>query len=378
MKKNAPYGAGKGEESMFFRVYDVGDGNYIQLFSEFMNSILTVDFGLKQQDEQNRQFICSFLYSSQLLISHYHQDHYRGLIQLEDNSANIKKLYYPRIPDFAAAATLKKQVLFVEFIQNVNLGSESGSPAKDLVNLINRKNRRDFKRKAVKQGDSIYVGDVKFDVIWPPEKVSDEKEKALLNGVKEIEEIIAENEILRKLWEDFDKNVDEVFSSKEEYVEKNAERTKDTHLLYKEIESYKDISDDIIKTLSEKVRKITNRFSVCLYLHNKFLFLGDLESNEINRCIEFIKQEYQTNHVNNLISAHHGSHWGNKLLDIYAENVILSNGKNLSTHFKEGYKRIGGNIYSTYLNGNLTFSFNHAKFFYHADYPYWYLPWFLF
>lgn len=360
---------------MFLKVNDVGDGNYIQLFNYDRDSLLTVDFGLKQQDKQNSQFIHSFLYSSQLLISHYHQDHYRGLMQLEDNSAHIERLYYPRIPDFTEADTLKKQILFLEFIQNMKLGSKSGSPAKDLVDLINKKNSIGFKRRALKQGDCIDVGDVTFDVVWPPEKVNAKTEKALSHAIKEINEKIDANAAIGKLWNNFDRNVNSVFSTEERYVEKNTEKIVDTGCSCpKEIcisnEIRDMISDDEISSLSEMIRKITNRFSVCLYCHHKFLFLGDLESSEINHCIEFMKKEYQINHVNNLITAHHGTHWGDKLFDIYAKNIISSNGKKLVSHFEEKYEQIGNNIYSTYLNGNLTFDFNGYRIFYLAKYPY--------
>lgn len=367
---------------MFFRVNDVGNANYIQIFNAFKNSILTVDFGLQQKNQQKTYFICSFLQSSKLLISHYHQDHYIGLYYLEDNSTHIEELYYPMIPNVTGTSDLKKQVLFLEFIQNLKLGSKSGSPAKDLIELTNKKNRIGFKRKALKQGDSIYVGDLKFDVVWPPEKISTETGRALSKGIKEINDTISSNDALNELWEAFDRNGnDNVFSNEEKYVEKNTEQTRHDHLSYlTAINAFNDVRDDIpdklITELSEKIRKLTNRFSVCLYLHNQFLFLGDLESNEINRCIEFMKKEYQINHVNNLIAAHHGSHWGNKLLDIYAENVISSNGKKLSLHFNETYKQIGKNIYSTYLNGNLSFSFKGLRLLYNAEYPYWYLPWF--
>jgi beta-lactamase superfamily II metal-dependent hydrolase len=106
------------------------------------------------------------------------------------------------------------------------------------------------------------------------------------------------------------------------------------------------------------IRSITNRFSICLFSHCNFLFLGDLETQEINTVIDYLKTHFCFNHVPILIPPHHGTHWGKIMNDIYAHVLVASNGKMRNRYFDERYKNISGNCFSTFLNGTIVIGTN--------------------
>lgn len=321
---------------MNIRVFDVGDGCHVQVGYRHWNRLI-IDFGSQQRSNltaigRAHPFCREF----DFVVSHYHSDHYNGLLNLKDDSLEIEHLYYPFIPLCPQKQSLEKIIYFLEYI---TLGSITGSPANDLVNLARKKNRSDFKHKSVKQGDTIFVDDEQMEVVWPPEIFNNKKvQSALSSGIGRIDKIISSNNELRELWEKFDRNV----SQNQEF-----QIAKKTSIQKTEIR----VDADILKSLSEETRKITNRFSICLLYKNEFLFLGDLESYEIGCCVRYLKKEYMFNHVRNLVAPHHGTHWSDELYNVFAHNVICTNGRKMVRHFKENFKKISNRCHSTYLNG---------------------------
>jgi metal-dependent hydrolase (beta-lactamase superfamily II) len=92
---------------MTYKINDVGDACCIQIGRVFHNELL-LDFGFPNDDKFNRFLgqLCNFEESlgTRLLVSHYHTDHFNGLIKFAKCGKKIKpdinEIYLPFIPQF--------------------------------------------------------------------------------------------------------------------------------------------------------------------------------------------------------------------------------------------------------------------------------------
>jgi beta-lactamase superfamily II metal-dependent hydrolase len=329
---------------MEYTIYDVGDG--VCLEAGDVDSLI-IDFGSQQKEEIKWDNIMQSPYCpSQLLISHYHTDHYNGLSQLKNRSIHIQKLYYPKIPNFE----YKEEYLKFYYLYSKISGETSGSPALDFQELVKQKNISTsvLNSRPVKRGDIIETPGKDFEVIWPPEELQGNTLRALKNHIRNIHGIIEKSPYLSKIWRLFEGL--------------HIGNEKDTLDFGNNGDKIDNFITDLNKTeedngqitvLSGELRKITNRFSVCLYRPDDFLFLGDLEPAEINACIKYLKEEHQSIHVNCLIAPHHGTHWSRILFDIYANLVIVCNGIEMNKNFKNEFKKVGKHCLPTYYMGDI-------------------------
>ena len=103
----------------------------------------------------------------------------------------------------------------------------------------------------------------------------------------------------------------------------------------------------------EYISKVTNRFSVCLFKKDEFLFLGDLENEEIQHCLERLKLDLgEVIQVDYLITPHHGTqshYWENIGNYVEPKYVISSNGKQRYRKYDERYDKLAiKKAYCTY------------------------------
>jgi len=312
-------------------------------------SSLLIDFGSQQRKQvKNNKGFFQTRFRDKLLISHYHTDHYNKLFDLKKRSILINELIYPYIPlidskEMKDEKTLKKMIVFYNIL---SIFSETGVPSCGLIKLLKDKCAENFTPRNVKMGDRISIIGDTYDVIWPPKEISHVNcSIKLVSGIKKIMSVIKKDDVITKFWDKFER----------EFRNKNYENDEDLENYEFEQEEFKKINPLIKKELSKEIRNITNRLSICLYKEDKFLFLGDLEKEEISCCIDYLKKNYYLNHVKYLIAPHHGTHWHDRLLDIYAENLIISNGKKMIVNYKEQFNRIAGNIHHTYMSGDIRF-----------------------
>ena len=335
---------------MQYLVNDFGDGCCIEI--GFYNSL--IDFGSQQSGTMPKKggfFRCNDW--DKLIISHYHTDHYNLLYKINDGSIEINKLIYPHIPTIVGIDDIKENELIklVLFFNMVSVFSDSGVPSYGLINLLDRKTRHNFSKCRVKRGEQIDIYNESYHVIWPPGFIDPASgtSKPLISGIKKIHNIIAEDSLIKELWEEFENKCSNINTEHEDIDE--GEYAPRIFLKNEDKERIKPTKDK----LSKAIRGITNRLSICLYKDDTFLFLGDLESEEIKICIDYLKKEFFINHTNFFIAPHHGTHWNDRLLDIYAENLIVNNGKKMIVHFEEKFKNISGSRFHTYSYGDIFF-----------------------
>lgn|GEM_PF-7083210 len=334
----------------YYRVNAVGDANCIYMVRtkciegcgwcpDCKRKSFMIDCGYQKEDDFSEKLKNQILDTDEFLLSHYHLDHYKGFSKIEDNSLSIEKVYYPFIPRMQNRYTLLRAMYFMSCLD----GGE-------LVGLIRRKNRiRNFKYEPVYMGQ--YIFDDKYAVIWPPKTLSKEVTilSSLQNGINKIENELNEQPEIRDVWVKFNRS-------------KIDPRT----LLFKNdyndsfgfiqgskinVEQYK----ETIYSIRGAIRNVTNRLSVCLYKKDEFLFLGDLEKEELLVCLQqlFVRNDKKCINVKYLITPHHGTknHYAPEIYSyVKADNIISSNGDKRYNDFAQEYKFMGGQSHCTYEN----------------------------
>ena len=322
-----------------FIVNDVGDANSIFL-QDYENPMM-LDFGIQNKDflDDDKFFLKKQLeFTRELIVSHYHKDHFNGLYYVNDKNIEIRKLYYPYIPRFQSSEKLIKEIHFLAFLQSIEY-IKSGSCASDLISLVRKVSSTEVEACSLHIGKTIG----QYEVIWPPKSADDFDVPTLARNIKIIEDKIKEIPEIEKLWSTFDRaEID------------------DNQLLkidYEDLTFNRDILENLKEPINEiesKVKRITNRFSICLYLADNFLFLGDLEQKEIRACLENLLKQNDKEKicVKYFITPHHGTHYSDCIRDfIHATYVISSNGKERIKDYNLKYNEIGDYYHCTCCNG---------------------------
>jgi beta-lactamase superfamily II metal-dependent hydrolase len=352
---------------MKYIFHDVGDANCIQI-RDSTGAELIIDCGYSDKNKFDKTILTDMI-KKHLLISHYHTDHYSALFDLLPNSVNIDEVFYPYMAEFSDKVSLQKQLLFLTYLET--LGSVTGNPVCDLMTRIKKFSiDKSCKFTPLKQGDTVKVGAKTFNVVWPPEKIDRTKKSSLSNDVKKIDGIIEKAPCLKEKWDNFFKEIESCLLKNKLLGSMIDEEISDLYEgKFDDImcEFENDQIDESLKTsiakLSKELHDTTNCFSICLYDHDKFLFLGDLKPQEINHCIVHLKKKYIINHVTTLAAPHHGTHWGKELNNIYAKQIICSNGKQRISGFDERFKHISERCLHTFLHGNIRFDDEYPRYF---------------
>lgn len=324
----------------------VGDANCIFLHN--CDNSLVLDLGFQRQSFCSKEIKNEIKSSKELLISHYHSDHYKGLDYFSEKSLRFKKLYYPYIPCFPSPqlrAKLIKELHFVSYIQMLS----SGSKAFDLIHLLKNRNIEKFDYQAVYKG--MQVWNEELQVIWPPKDGSLFDIPQLENAINKIEQYIKEIPAISKLWEVFDRFEVDLDNGilKNDYGDSSG--------IFSHADLHLEEYTDDIKVIDKKIRSVTNRFSVCLYKKDILLFLGDLEKEEVLACVNELVKENGGKPivVKYFITPHHGTkkHYVSELESLVkADYVISSNGESRFSNYEESYNMIGRYTHCTHKNGD--------------------------
>jgi glyoxylase-like metal-dependent hydrolase (beta-lactamase superfamily II) len=347
-ERQAPFLQGNaiGEKHMIFRINDAGDACCIQVgISTLFN--LMIDFGFSSRDKfnlfqkrSNREN--SFL--NNLIISHYHTDHFCGLEQLKGKGPNylINNVYIPAIPSINEGidVELKKYIAFHYYMQ---CGARTGSYFYDIKKMIADVNLTEAKIKEVKQGDKITINDAVFEVIWPPSSISDGSLGGLKNAMENIDQYLERNGNLKQLWECY---------KKQQYCNS-----------IEEIQS--SITQEEKNGISKLISAAADHFSICLYLPESFLFLGDITCQEINPCIDYFLKTYHQSHISLFIPPHHGTRWADNMRNISPYITVINNGIKMNKHFRVELFNIQkpNTIFSTFYNKSVDIVFPATKYY---------------
>jgi len=290
------------------------------------------------------------------ILSHFHIDHYNGLLFLSNNKHRckvpfeIREVYFPKIPEF------KEKRGFMNALFAMNLlafGNETGLMEYDFLKAIARINRKPFKYKPLSQGDKININGSIFEVVWPPNQITEGKtlktiEKALNDFKKALEEDDKLKELHKRIKEEgvFEKYLEAERERRYRYDSFNYE---DDNKQNEYIKSKKTLPD-IVKKANNSLKKAANHLSLAFSEDNRILFMGDLENYEIKQVIEYLERDNRRGFLI-FIPPHHGTHWHKDIEKIKWNCLLCSNGPKLCRKIVPYFK---SNLsLSTHINGDI-------------------------
>lgn len=335
-------------------VHDVGDGNHIDMLGDWWDSAAKVDFGTSGPKDKLFRPGTSWTWGDihyflpptpYFILSHHHADHYNGFIAAACNKKyqqvrfHFRHVYYPRFPSFPNHRLVMRQILF---LNRLILGDTSGSRQYDLLRLIRSCNSQTFRYSPVKQGDEIPLGADRIEVIWPPDTiVNGNLNRAVDTAMRLFDALTDTNSDLRDRYE----RMNEIPAEPGEFDLDEDDRFA--------LDAREELREQIHE-VNEALRRVANRLSLAFLVGEQLLFLGDLEEEELRAVIDHMKANHRFNHTNCLVAAHHGTHWDERLRDVFAHQVVVSNGSSRAADFCEEYKDISSRVRSTFLEGDIS------------------------
>jgi len=333
---------------------DVGDGLCMTINTIF-GKTLQIDCGSSNGsnialDGFNR---INFPFGPEIFcLSHFHKDHYNGLLQASINpqtfpKLHIKEVYYPRIPKFSERRE------FFESLNAMNLrlfGYETGIMAYDMLKTISRINGIPFNYRPLSKDEIIDVGGSMFNVLWPPRNISINTLSKVKKALKDFRKALEVDPEMRRLYNYVkEEGVFEKFLNEEG-------RKEPTEYELVRREEKRELPQEAINA-NKSLRRAANDFSLAFYEDNRFLFLGDLENYELKQIIaDLVSDGKRRFYV--LVTPHHGTHWNRKLNKINCVYSLSSTGERLISYFNSNYKSISNMSFCTFTNGDLKVPFS--------------------
>lgn len=337
---------------------DVGDGLHMLLGPAFGGLRAMIDCGCGQRSTAAYESLIRFKESPVgpflrvLVLSHFHADHYKGLLDYAIMHRGLRgfgfhEVYYPMLPKFPEAATLFKTI---QFINRLLIGEVSGSPQYDFIDLVGLINDHGFSYRPLSKGDSFYVEGQRIAVLWPPRTIQDgDFTGRVRNAIKLFDEALTSKPEIMDAYERFRVNVEGIFEPGQRSYPYDRQRMEEVLASGKEPQ---ELDSDMAHAV-DAIIGVANSLSIVLKADDSLLFMGDLEQPEIEQVIEILKAEYRFNHTQLLIPPHHGTHWHERMLDIFAAKIMISAGKGMSNFFKRELLTITNVCNSTYTSGTI-------------------------
>ena len=177
-------------------IHDIGDGLAAKIIT-IDNNVIQLDCGSQQYPQKASDSLFSPP-PNFFIISHYHKDHYNGLLMNSTRSLSLKEVFLPRLPEFPDKAHFLKCLLAINWL----VGDASGVMEADFLNILSKINTCPFSYKMVSQGEQINIGSSKFDVLWPPMKIDDQNTlKCISSAIQDFNIAKEENGSLREVFD---------------------------------------------------------------------------------------------------------------------------------------------------------------------------------
>lgn len=263
----------------------------------------------------------------------------------------IETVYYPGIPKF------QRNAEFYNALFTINarlLGDETGSMEYDFVKCASRISSRSVRSVPLFAGATVQHGSSSFEVLWPPQVLTEKKALAdVRRAIEDFEAALDADPMLRRLHERvLGEESFQQLSTRN--VRKNIarERTdRETSDVVRSPHERRGLSAST-KRANKSLRDAANHLSLALCHDRSLVFFGDLEKPEIWQVVDELLKRSRTRFVF-LVAPHHGTHWHPKLENLRCEFSISSCGPKLSGKFAPGFKAISRRSLATFANGDL-------------------------
>ena len=347
-------------------VADVGDGLCMTV-NTISGKVVQIDCGGQRGEAAFKglnKVINRFLSIDAFVLSHFHIDHYNGLLyasRTQEFDFTIKEVYYPRIPEFKE----KEEFLQCLFAMNARVfGSETGVAEYDLLEAIWRINKGiSPQHRSLSKGDNVCIDGSVFEVLWPPRVVEHKKILSpIRRAIEDFKRALDEDEETKRLY-DYVKEEGTFRAYLREQSENSEHKQTRIHNdSYVALNWKKRRLPEVVRRANDSLLEASNHLSLVLFEDNRLLFMGDAESFEIRQVVNDLKTKGRTSFFI-LITPHHGSHWHNSFWQIRCLNSITSNGSKLCSKMKQQFKDISCRSLATFVNGDIAMSmFPTARF----------------
>ena len=344
---------------------DVGDGLCLSIRT-ISGDLIQIDCGSNQGSKialAGLEKIYDYSNTPDIFIlSHFHIDHYNGLLFISNNKHRykyflpfkIREVYFPKIPEF------RQKREFMEALFAINLlifGSETGLMEYDFLKTISRMNQGAFRYKPLSQGDKININGSIFEVIWPPHVITEEDTlKIIEKALDDFNKALEENEKLRELYEKvkrediFEKYLAEKRGERDRHPFSDSEGNDESNESLEEAKEGKKTLPNIVKKANNSLKRAANHLSLVFLEDNRILFMGDLENYEIKQVIKYLERNNKRNFLI-FIPPHHGTHWHRDIKKIKWDYLLCSNGPKLCRKINPNFK--SSLSLSTHINGDI-------------------------
>lgn len=347
--------------SSILRVADVGYGLSTQYCSN--GSVLQIDAG-GAEASLVRHTLSDLRRANELIITHYHADHYRGLQLLKKSRLpflHVSNVYLPPIP-------CEKAEFLAAFSVVQALGGTSGSMEIDLFHLISELCASSICTvRKVFQGEKIQFADKKLHVVWPPKQYDAANfSKRVIAVLDEYHEAIDGVDILREYTKKLTVQIEG-----SAYFGKGASKKNDRNTTKEEEEK----KDELVKLfdalkrkkqegvfaeemsrLNKRMRAIANEVSLAFHDSDRLLFFSDQEDGNLPQIVEYL-MGCGLYRFDTILAAHHGTHWHDDIRKLHARRTITSNGDHLSMTYDKNWDSISWESKQTRWHGNIEVCF---------------------
>lgn len=307
---------------------NVGDGLNLIINNRRYHD-LTVDFG----GDENIHCYCYF--HNSFLLSHFHADHYNGILNCHHHHCqwDLDTFYHPVMPSFTEAR------LFFMCLLTMNIRISKNHPIQNTIfDYVRRLNRKPLAFRAVSKGDIVVCGNRRYEILWPPKELTEEETLTdIRNAIRDFKEAKESDDLLGKIYQ----MINQKYAERDINNLNTDERNDEIPLNDFEVEL-----SEVVQKANKSLRKAANRLSIAFRQDYNILFLGDLESREINSVVTDLVRNHNVI-FDILIAAHHGTHWHRSLESIETDICLASIGQTLKSKIKYEYKRIANKLVRT-------------------------------
>jgi hypothetical protein len=354
-----------------FRVAAVGDGLCARLQTGLLIST-QVDCGSQQGgtdaiegwlrlDAEPHPILGRHGPPDALIISHYHADHYSGLLLgaaarargVSLNSRNTD-VYGPGLPELPTAAPNRAILLRALLALSTYVaGSRTGHMEVDLIRAVQQLNNGGAVRYHRHfAGDRVKIHDLELRVLWPPRQLQDEELVAPMRAaIVAFEEALERNPRLREL----DDAVQEsslfgaILSPEANETEIPAIPGEPTSSLHEWPRG--EIPEEIVAA-HRLVRSAANNLCLGFYVATRLLFLGDIARRQLKHVVNRLRAAHALN-FDVCLAAHHGTLWNREMERVRADQLLVSNGPKLYPKFRQEWAIVSRQIKMTRLHGDI-------------------------
>lgn len=267
---------------------------------------------------------------SAFLLSHFHADHYRGILRASRNS-DLHKAFvfehflYPRLPELPDPDDTKTFWCAFRTLDAISLGRRTGIMEKEIHAAVQKLSYEPTSMRAVSKGDVFLAWNQSYTVHWPPSNIEDPQlTKKVRDAANGFRDAIERNQEIQSVYHGIEERYGLRDSPADEAHPDNDRQLEDEHYDWE--------IDEKLAEAIDKLKKAADDLSI-VFSTDDFLFMGDLRASTAGKVVESLLEEGQTRY-GVIMPPHHGTRWGKKLAYLDAAACVSSGHNSVKNELK--------------------------------------------